>query len=334
MNTMIAFLVAGATTATPSAPLQSAVADYGEVKAGPILTHAFKLTNSGNGPLTLIGAESGCGCLRAEVSKNQLQSGESAELTVVVNTLTQPEGQNTWRVTLRYEFDPIPAAMRPGELTPPRIPVRYTAEFRIVAKLVRDVTVTPPSVAISTTGEASQTLFVADRRDRPLTVTGAVSNSPYLVMKIGAVEIRDGRRVQTIDLKLSADAPVGHMDATVILTSDDPAYRELRVPVRVSKRAAGTVAISPDSVTLRFAAMQAEASQVVVLRSLSGGSVHIARAECDDQDVGLKWSTGTSPVATVRITLPARPAGQSEVRVLLAEPAGHVVTVPLSWTND
>src|SRR2546423_32675 len=93
MNPMIAFLLAGATAAAPAdAPLQAATADRGEVKAGPLLTHTFTLTHRGAGKLVVTGVEGGCGCVRAAVSRGELQPGESAELAVEINTLTQPEG--------------------------------------------------------------------------------------------------------------------------------------------------------------------------------------------------------------------------------------------------
>jgi hypothetical protein len=337
MNPMIAFLLAGVTATAPAdAPLHTpaAVAARGEVKAGPVLTHTFTLTHRGKGKLAVTGVEGGCGCVRAAVSRSVLQPGETTELAVEVNTLTQPEGANAWKVTVRYQVEPPPAAGRPGELPAPRLPESFAAELRVTAKLVREVTVTPPSAAISTTGEATLTLTVADSRDRPLTVAKAVASSPHLSAVVGQAAVRDGKRVQPVELRLAATAPVGHHDETVTLTTDDPAYRELRVPVRVSKRAAGAVAVSPDAVALRFASGQVEASAVAVVRSLDGDAVKIGKAECDDPAVRLKWSPDSVPVATVRVTVSAGRSGRAEVRVLLAEPAGHTLRLPASWSAD
>ena len=176
MNPMIAFLLAGATAAAPAdAPLRPAAADRGEVKAGPVLAHTFTLTHRGAGKLTVTGVTGGCGCIRADVARRDLSPGESTELAVEVNTLTQPEGPNAWRVVVRYQVEPPAAAAPPGGLPPPRVPEAFTAEFRLNATLVREVAVTPPAVAISAAGEAVQTLLVdrpagppADRPERRL----------------------------------------------------------------------------------------------------------------------------------------------------------------------
>lgn len=339
MNPMIAFLLAGATPAVnpASGPLAAATtaADRGEVRAGPVLAHTFLLTHRGEGTLRVTGVEGGCGCIRAAVSKADLRPGESADLTVEVNTLTQPDGPNAWRVTVRYQAEPPPAPpAAAGGLPPPRVAESFAAEFRLTAKLVREVSVTPPAVAISTTGAAAHTLTVADRRARPLTVTRAVSSAPFLGVAVRPAEVRADGRAQPVELTLSADAPAGHREETVTLYTDDPAYPELRVPVRVSKRAAGAVVVAPEAVALRFASGQAEASAVVVLRSPGGGAVRVAKADCDAPAVRLKWSLGAGPVATVRATAAGPGSGQAEIRVLLAEPAGHTITVPVTWSAD
>jgi hypothetical protein len=335
MNPMIAFLLAGATAAAPAdAPLRPAAADRGGVKAGPVLAHTYTLTHRGAGKLTVTGVAGGCGCIRADVARRDLSPGESTELAVEVNTLTQPEGPNVWRVVVRYQVEPPAAAAPPGGLPPPQLPEAFTAEFRLSATLVREVSVTPPAVAISAAGEAAQTLLVADRRDRPLTILKAASGVPHLTAAVRPAEVRDGRRVQPVVLTLAAAAPAGHAAGEVVLTTDDPAYRELRVPVRVAKRSPGAVAVSPEAVALRFASGQAEASGVVVVRSPGGTPVRVEKAECDDPAVRLRWSPGAGPVATVRVTVAAGRPGRAEVRVLLAEPAGHTAVVPVAWSGD
>jgi hypothetical protein len=255
-------------------------------------------------------------------------------VTVEINTLTQPEGENIWKVTVRYQTEQPVVTQHSGALLAPRVAEAQALELRVAAKLVREISVTPPAVAISTEGTAVQTLIVADRRDHPLTITRAVTTSSHLQVAVHSAEIRDGHRVQLIDLKVPADAPAGHHDALVTLFTDDTAYPELRVPVRVSKRTPGAVALSPESVSLRFATGQAEASAVALVRAVNGAAVRIAKAECDDPAIRLKWSPDAGAVATVRVTRSAAAPGRTEVRILLAEPAGHLMTMPVSWGKE
>ena len=101
------------------------------------------------------------------------------------------------------------------------------------------------------------------------------------------------------------------------------------------KRAAAAVTATPAEVSLRLAAGQTEGSALVQLRSPDDKAVSIAAAESDLPGVLVKYSTGSGPVATVRVTVPETVAAQSgrcTVRVRLSEPAGEVV-IPVSWTG-
>src|SRR5262245_47085418 len=150
MNTLI---LLAATVAAPPPALSCAnpVADRGDVKGGPPLSHTFDLTHRGPaGSLTITKVESGCGCLRQHLSAGVLQPGETTKLTVEVNTLTQPDGPNRWQAVVSYRID-VPGI--PGQLLPP--PQTGQLPLTIAANLSRDVSVTPPQVAFSCTGEAT-----------------------------------------------------------------------------------------------------------------------------------------------------------------------------------
>src|SRR5215208_4652196 len=100
MNTLILAL-AVAVGNPPPAPLgcQTPTAAKGEVRGGPPLTHTFELAHRGPaGTLTITKVEAGCGCLRQVLRGGVLQPGDATTLTIEVNTLTQPDGPNRWRV--------------------------------------------------------------------------------------------------------------------------------------------------------------------------------------------------------------------------------------------
>src|SRR5439155_26262354 len=130
-------------------PAPAPVAASGDVKAGPPLTHAFELTHRGPaGTVTITSVEAGCGCLRRHLDNSILQPGQSAKLTLEVNTLTQPDGPNRWQVAIGYRLDPpAPTPPQTGELV-----------LNIAATLSREVTLSPPQVGFSCTGAASQVL--------------------------------------------------------------------------------------------------------------------------------------------------------------------------------
>lgn len=334
MNTILTLVAVG--LGAPPAPtvLQcpTPVAVKGDVKGGPPLIHTFDLTHSGSaGTITVTKVEAGCGCLRRSLTTGVLQPGQTAQLALEVNTLTQPDGPNRWQVAIGYTLAiPAPpggaATNQAGELL-----------LALTANLSREVSITPPQVGFSSTGEATQVLTVTDRRAKPLTVLRAVGSSPHLSAEVGPrKDGPDKAAVQAVTLKLSADAPPGHRDEAVVLLTDDPAYPEFRVPVRVLKRTAEGVIATPDSVAVRFGPGQPEVSTLVQLRRADGKPVGIEAAECDQPGVAAKWSSGAGPVAAVRVTVSevaVQQPGGCRVRIRLTEPAGQEVVIPVSWTG-
>ncbi|MCZ2341006.1 MAG: DUF1573 domain-containing protein [Bacteroidales bacterium] len=317
----------------PALTCPTPVADVGEVRSGPPLVQSFQLTNPlRDRAIHITGLM--CGCLRRDLGQERLAPGESTELRVAVNTLTQPEGPNTWRVSVRYRLEP-----RAGEPEPEM--VEYKLDLTVVAKLVREISVTPPAVAFSTTGAAQQTLIVTDRRDRPLTVTHARTTSPHLTATLGETRTEEGEHHQALALALAASMPVGDTQETVVLTTNDPACPELRVPVTVHRRAAHGVTASPAQVELVLAS-GVPASRLVQFRA-GGQPVRIQAVESSHPAITTKWASPGGPVATLRVTLPATfsgeagetagTAGEAMIRVTFTEPAHAEVRIPIRWSN-
>ena len=332
MNTLI--LLSGMLVGqpTPAATLPatfhapSPTAAKGDVKAGPPLIHTFDLAHAGTGTVTITKVEANCGCLRRSLGTTVLQPGEKTTLSLEINTLTQPDGPNRWQVVVGFQVESPGVPVQTGEIL-----------LQITATLSREIEVNPPQLAFSTTGEASQSLVVTDKRPKPLSVLKAASSSPHLTVDVAPVAnpVPGQPRTQSVLVKLAANAPAAHRDEIVVLYTDDPACPELRVPVRVLKQAAAAVRAVPETVAFRLANGQTEGSMLVQLRSPNGKPVSVASAESDYPGVQVKWSTGSGPVATVRITVPetvtAQP-GRCTVRVRFSEPGGEVA-IPVSWNG-
>lgn len=310
--------VPGQTPATPVAPgpLRAAapVADKGQMMSGPPLAHTFELTHTGSaGLVSLTGIDAGCGCLKAEATPRVLKPGETAKLTVTVNTLTQPEGPATWTGSVKYTVDGGP---------------QQEVNVKMTAKLVREIAVSPPMLAVSTAGAVRQVITVSDRRATPLTVTKASATNPAFAVEVKPVT--DGK--QEIVLT-AAELPAGSHEDTLTLVTDDPACPELRVPVSVRKRAAGELTATPDALAIRLNPKQAETSAAAVIRA-EGKPVAIQKVECAKAGVTVRHSEGSGPVATVRVVVdPAKAgaAGATEIVVTLAEPPGKTVILPVTW---
>ena len=320
MNAILTFLALGLASPLAALHCPNPIVSKGDIKGGPPLAQAFELTHRGSGTLTITKVEAGCGCVHRTLSATVLKPGETAKLTLEVNTLTQPDGPNRWQAIVSYSVD-----QQPAELV-----------LAVTAKLSRQVSVNPPQVGFSTATEATQTLIVTDRRRKTLTVVKATGSSPHLTASIAAPTLEaNGTATQKIALKLSADAPAGHRDEVIVLQTDDPEYPEFRVPIRVLKKAPGIVSASPEEVAVRFAAGQEEVSSLLQLRAPEGKNIRIESATSEFPVVSTKFSTEAGPVATVRINVggdAVLQSGSTVVRIRLAEPAGQVVLVPVSWT--
>lgn len=319
MTLTLALALAAFTSADGTAgPLQAVAptVDLGTLPSGPPCSHTFEIKNSGASTLRITGVAAGCGCSKAELSAKQLRAGESAKLTLVTSTLTQPEGAVSWPVTLTYTGD------RDG-----------TLELKLTAKLERAVSVTPPVVTMSTAGAVTHTLKVEDRRAKPLTVSKAESTSPSVTAEVRAATTADGKRVQEIVVSIKDELAVGSHADTVTLRTDDPNCPVLEIPVRVHKRAADGVTVTPASASVRFATGQAEASALVQLRG-GGKSVAIKSVECSTPGVTVKFSEDAGPVATVRVIVSSAKAGASgtaDVTVTLSEPTTTKLVIPVAW---
>jgi hypothetical protein len=311
--------------AEPMGPLQTreAIVDRGEVKAGAPLSQKFSLKNEGTGVLAFAKIDAGCGCIRPSISKKMLQPGETAELEVELNTLTQPAGPNAWTIGVRY---------RDGPETQPTAGV---LELRIKAKIVREIDVQPVALHMSIDREATHTITVTDRRSKPLTITAVRCESKHVKTQLTAAGKNGrGENVQQVHVTILETCPPGYFAENLLFVTDDPEYRELRVPLMVTRKSPGQIVCAPEQIDLRLAKGQNAASGLVRLRDPDDKPVVIEKIESDHPDIRTKWAAGPGSMATLRlgIELSDNPSsGLAAVKVHIKEPKPQVIVIPVSW---
>jgi hypothetical protein len=312
MNTMLGVLLLAVTAPPPALTADAATVDRGDVTGGTILKQTFRVTNRGAEAVILTGLDSGCGCLRRSVSKNDLKPGDAADVTLEINTLTQPDGPQAWLAKVKYR----PAAA--AKMTPDDV-----LELRLVAKLSRQVSVTPPMLSVSTEGEAATSITIADARKTPFAVKKVASSSPHLTAKLKP-SADAGKFV--LDVAVADALPVGTHDETLIVTTTDPEYAELQIPARIVKRGKNAVTAYPESLDI-------EGGAGVVQFRRGGKPVAIASAECVTPGVTMTTSSGSGAVATLKVRVSTK-AGKADVRVKFSEPAETELVVPVKWGQD
>jgi hypothetical protein len=268
-------------------------AECGLVKRGPLLRHDFVLRNPGAVPLAIGPIRPSCGCLQPQLSAATIPPGGRVTLTVTINTLTQPAGQNTWRVTVG-----------PND-----------RELSVSAHLIREVDLTPAALVLA--GQASAELTLTDSRPRSLTFTDLRCTLPN-------VQVTAVPGTTRIAVRVVGPVPAGRHEGFVCLTSSDPDYPLFQVPLTVI--GASALRTVPERGVLR----QVGQSLLVQVRGPETEPVVVERVEAI-APLETKWAAGPGTFATVRIkwATPA-PTGQAEVRVWVVGQATPLI-VPLSW---
>jgi Protein of unknown function (DUF1573) len=294
----------------------------GEVHSGSTLSHRFTLVNNGTETIEILDLKPSCGCLTPRISQRVFAPGTHGILQLDVNTLTQASGPQSWRVTVRY---------REGQQ-------EHEVALQLAATIVTEVTVTPPEVVLYTNNSIAHELTLTDRRKTPMTVTAVQPSSPQLRTRLGDWQRNDGgEAVRAIGLEVLPEFPEGRHEETIQIYTSDPEYRELKIPVTIIKRRKNTVSASPDELAVSSAAGEAIPSRIVLLRATDDQDVVTDRVECDSPAVSCQTAAGPGHRATLKIQIDRTKitgdALQCNVKVLLKQPAGQVVSVPVAWSQ-
>lgn len=318
------FLLAAVVSAEPS-PLvvDKQSVDCGELVANKPLVQTFRLKNTGTSPITISDVVGSCGCFRHELSERTIAPGKIVTLTIGINLLAQPEGANTWKVGVNYRTESTPAASG-------------VVVLNIGAKIRKDVSVEPVAMMLLSEKEITGTLTVSDRRGKPLKVTAARVGLKDVVAEVKPAADASGRRTQQIAITVTDACAAGQYADEICIDTDDPEYRELRIPLRVIRKNATTgVQAVPGSVTLRFAKDQSTASSLVRLRNADDKEVIVEKADSDHVAIACKWAPGPGTMTTLRVTVDlakANSAGVGVVTVRTKGPDPETILIPVSWT--
>ena len=302
----------------------------GQARSGLPLRHRFAFVNAGRGPVTVTDMRTSCGCLTPRLDQRVYQPGERGAVMLDVQTLTQPAGPNVWRIQVTTRDDR-------GE---------HTHDLELLADLITEVKVEPPKLAVYTETSLRHHVTVTDLRGPSplplsppggrgvggrggLKVTRALFASPHLGASVAAVAPASYR----ITVEVRASLPEGRHEDVLCIATDDPVYRELRVPVSVVKRSRQSVSAAPDRVELIVPQGQPAPSRVVLVRGGSGDQeVKVERVEADNPALRCRWAAGPGKMATLRVSVDhtrVKDTLTGTVRVHVSKPAAMVLKIPV-----
>jgi hypothetical protein len=279
-----------------------------EVRSGEPLRHRFELHNAGTEAVEVLGLKPGCGCLSPHIDRTRLSPGESATVAVEVNTVTQGEGRNAWRVTVRYRHRGKEA----------ELPLTVSAMVRHV------VTISPANLVVHTSTGYTHSLTLTEKTPGPMAISAAVAGSPHVRATAGKpIRVGDAWR-REIKLEILPTCPDGRLEDVLSLTT--PGRPDLRFPFAVVKHTAAVVRAAPPAVRLQSVGSQALPARIVLLSRGDDGPVAVERVEADHPAVAATWIAGPDARATLRVVVDRAAIGavpfRATVRVHLrgAEP--------------
>ncbi len=294
--------------------------DKGEVRGGVPLSHRFPLVNRGSQTVEVTDVRPSCGCLAPKLERRRFQPGESGVLVLEVNTLTQPAGAQQLRATIHYRTGAI----------------EHELPLYICARVVSEISVEPPSLAIYTDTSIGHEIVVIDRRTEPLIVRAVPSSSPHVRTRLGELRRDDaGHWRRSIQVEVLADCPEGNHNEVLSICTSDPTYPELKVPFTIVKRARREVSAAPSSIDLSETATgQPLPARIVLLSAVDDAEVRIERVECDHAAIDCHWAQGPGRQATVKVRIDrSRILGDNllgSVHVHISSPTPQTITIPVS----
>lgn len=256
-----------------------------EVRSGEPLRHRFEVRNAGREAVEVLGLKPGCGCLRPRIDRTRLLPGESATVEVEVNTVTQGEGRNAWRVTVRYR-----QAGREAELA-----------LTLSARVRQVVTISPATLVVHTAKGYTHTLALLEKTALPMDIAGAGTGSPHIRATLGKPERMGDAWRREIRLEVLPTCPEGRLEEVLSLTARGGL--DLRFPFAVVKRSAGVVQAAPPAVRLQSAGSQALPARIVLLSRGDDGPVAVERVEADHPAIAATWCAGPDTRATLRVVV-------------------------------
>ena len=290
----------------------------GEVHAGAPLAHRFTLVNRGPDAVEVVEVRPSCGCVTATPDRRRFGPGDTGSLLLEVNSLTQPDGPASWRVTL---------VCRCGD---------HAAEtpLTLSARVRADVTLEPTALVVETEGAVDRVVTLTDRRPQPLTVLKAETTSPRVRARVEEpCRTADGQWTCVVHLAASADLPDGRHDETLHLYTSDSEYPDLKMPFTIVKRSRRRVTATPEAV--EFTGGDAAPSRLVLLRGGDSDEVEIGGVDVDAAAVRCEWAVGARPTAAVRVRInPALAPAEglkTTVHIRVVKPAAQTVDVPVTW---
>jgi hypothetical protein len=163
------------------------------------------------------------------------------------------------------------------------------------------------------------------------------ATSPKITASV-VEEARDaaGHMVRTIRLDVADDLPEGRHEEMLAIYTDDPTYRDLKVPVTVIRRPRQRLTATPAEATMLAQPGQPIPSRIVLIRDSQNDAVDIEQITTSDSAIACTWARGPGSHATLRVSVDRsrlKADGlHGNIEVHIRKPAVETMTIPVTVT--
>ncbi len=194
--------------------------DFGKVRYGDKVSHAFVVTNTGNEPLRITKVDVDCGCTKALKGDSEIAPKGKSEIIVEFDTEGERSGKKEKNVHV-YSSDP----------TAPEHGVKLT----LLAEVVREFQVDPPTFAKKLPKfeeTVSVPIKITNASDTPRTVKAIKCTDPNVDAKLESEKLTLAPKTTiplnvTLHLKPNPQEPL--YKGKILLETDHPKEKEIDI---------------------------------------------------------------------------------------------------------
>jgi len=303
----------------PRVVVRETIKDFGVVNRGDRITHEFQIDNAGSGELEITEVKPSCGCTVTDYDKT-VAPGTSGVIKATMDTSNLKGG--VAKAVRVYTNDPI------------------NPEINLVIKAnVKSRVEIDPGYArfVAVYGEPQKTIVetVWSSEFPKLEILGVESPYPFVKTSFreSPAEERDknfdGRQWQ-IAVKLDQDAPVGPMADFIVVTTNHPELKTVRIPISGFVRP--ILSVTPRVADFGRRELTESQTASLEIRNLSSTAVELGQVSTDVEGLDAKIeSVEEGRLFKVLLTLkPGAPKGDFEGLVTISTSSAEQPTLEIS----
>jgi len=297
--------------------------DFGKAVQGEAIVRAFKFRNSGTSPLEVRRVKPSCGCTAALASKQVVAPGEEGAIEVRFETVDRAGFQNVDVHVFHNDAQEQDLGPESGG---------HVSVLRLRGEVTQLVSAMPMSLYFETFQRGKEVekrvnVLPTDRSE--IRALGVTSPHPWLRARVEPWT-RGGRTGFEVIATVAADAPIGKIDAPILVATDHPRQPTVRIPAYGGIH--GAVVSFPERLELFPDGGDGKPPTIFLMRAAEGTGLSIVAVEAPPEVKAevLEVIPGRRAEVTVTLREGARPGlFAGVVRVFLRDAEQPVFEIPV-----